>query len=132
MRFKRRLSSETCLTPIDVMPLLNFVLLLLIFFMLISTFFAVPGMHVVLPSLITGADLNQKTIALIVSEDGVIYINDKPYDVSGLDTFIKRGKFEYVLIKANRNVGMGVVTKIWELCKRLGIEKINIVTTTDE
>ncbi len=49
-----------------------------------------------------------------------------------VEDFIKEGKFASIFIKADRDASLGVVVKIWDVCKRLGIEKIGIATTYDE
>ncbi|MDP2923310.1 MAG: biopolymer transporter ExbD [Candidatus Omnitrophota bacterium] len=132
MRFKRRIREEAGLTQIDIAPLIDCIFLLLIFFMLTSSFIAIPGINVKLPRAITSEDMNPQALTVVISSEDIIYIQDKPITLKDVETFLKKGKYNAIFIKSDRNASLGSVVGVWDICKKFGIEKIGIATTYEE
>lgn len=75
---------------IDLTPLIDVIFMLLIFFIMTTTF-SKPVIDVLLPASITAEKAEDKTkeIAVTVSNKGDIYYNDKIITVSELETVLK-------------------------------------------
>jgi biopolymer transport protein ExbD len=131
MKFKRRLREQVGLTQIDIAPLINCVFLLLIFFMLVSSFISIPGINVKLPRAITSEDINPQTLTIVISSKGVIYVQGIALALKDAEKFIKEGKYKAIFIKSDRSTSLGAVMGVWDICKKLGIEKIGIATIRD-
>ncbi|MEM7816851.1 MAG: biopolymer transporter ExbD [Candidatus Aenigmatarchaeota archaeon] len=132
MKFKRRLLKEAGLTQIDIAPLIDVVFQLLIFFMLTSSFIAIPGISVKLPKAVSSEIINQQTLTIVISSEDIIYLKQNPVSLKELEDFITTNKYNTILIKADRNSSLGVVVGIYDICKKLGIEKIGIATTSED
>lgn len=132
MRFKGRMQLEQGLKQIDIAPLIDMVFLLLIFFMLTSSFVVQPGIKVNLPKAVTSRVLEQKDINIIISAESVIYLNNKVVNLKELRNILEKRRNQDenipVLIKADRRSSLGRVVEIWDLCRELGINKVNIAT----
>ena len=123
---------EQGLKQIDIAPLIDMVFLLLIFFMLTSSFVVQPGIKVNLPKAVTSRVLEQKDINIIISAESVIYLNNKVVNLKELRNILEKRRNQDenipVLIKADRRSSLGRVVEIWDLCRELGINKVNIAT----
>ncbi len=129
MKLKRRVFIEK--GHLDIAPLIDIVFLLLIFFMLTSSFIFQPGIKVNLPKAITGEIVQRKNLILIIDRNNKVYIEDRVMTDeelrSRLNLAAQKGK--PLLIKADRKASLGEVVRIWDLCRQENIKKINIATT---
>jgi len=132
MKFRKSARVEAGLRQIDIAPLIDCVFLLLIFFMLTSSFIVIPGVNVKLPKVLAPEEIDTRSLTVVISSEDIIYLEGKPLTVKEVEDFIKKEKFASIFIKADRDASLGVVVKIWDVCKRFGIEKIGIATTYDE
>ena len=131
MKFKRRVSLEK--GHLDVAPLIDIIFLLLIFFMLTSSFIFQPGIKVNLPKAVTSEIIQKENLILVIDKDNKIYIEERLMSDEELESRLhlaaQAGK--PLLIKADRRASMGEVVRIWDLCRQKNIEKINIATTPE-
>jgi len=132
MKFKKSVSLETGLRQIDIAPLIDCIFLLLIFFMLTSNFVVIPGVNVKLPKVLTPEKVESLSLTITVSSEDIIYYGDKPYTIDETEELIKGGKYSSIFIKADRDASLGAVVRIWDSCKKFGIEKIGIATTYED
>ncbi len=135
MRFRKHLELEKGQKEINITPLVDMVFLLLIFFMLTSSFIVLPGIKINLPKAVTAEVIKEKNIIITVNSKNVIYLNDKPITPSELADFLEetvRSKQEKpLLIKADKDTQLGIVVRIWDICRKVGVSQINIATTQD-
>ena len=131
MKFKRKVFIET--GHLDIAPLIDIVFLLLIFFMLTSSFIFQPGIKVNLPKAITGEIIQRENLILVIDKNNKVYVEDRIMTDEELRSMlnIARQKSQQILIKADRRASLGEVVRIWDLCRQENIEKINIATTQE-
>ena len=128
MKFKRRVFLERGV--LDIAPLIDVIFLLLVFFMLTSSFIFQPGIKINLPKALTSEVIQKENLIIIITENDALYINERPVGTEELSSRLKIAAREArpILIKADRGVPLGKVVEIWDLCRREGIQKINIAT----
>jgi len=131
MRFKRRVSIEK--GQLDVAPLIDVVFNLLIFFMLTSSFVFQPGIKVNLPRALTSEVVQAENLILIINKDNKVYVEDRVLTDEELKSRLNLAarRSQSILIKADRLAFLGEVVRIWDLCRKENIEKINIATTQE-
>jgi biopolymer transport protein ExbD len=110
---------------------------LIIFIILSSTFVMQPGIKVNLPSTVTSeAQLERNNIVVSVTEDGSVFLEDKKVTLhtlpQELKTTLKRTRRKVLVIKADEKTFHGIVVKIMDIGKMLGIEKLAIATQPKE
>ena len=128
IRLKRR--TEIRKGQIDIAPLVDVMFLLLIFFMLTSNFILQPGIKVHLPQALTSEVIDTENLVITVTAQDLIYVNNKPVQMGVLIEQLKdvAGRGTSLLIKADAGASLGRIVEIWDLCRRYGIERINIAT----
>ena len=131
MKFKRR--TELKKGQLDIAPLIDVVFLLLIFFMLTSSFIFQPGIKVNLPKAVTSEALHEKSLVILVTNTDVIYLNDRAITTKELISRLRIAAKEKkpLLIKADSRASMGKIVEIWDMCRDAGISQINIATSQE-
>ena len=131
MRFKRHLKFERTLHTIDIAPLIDVVFLLLIFFMLTSSFIFQPGIKVNLPRAITSDMLSEENAIVTVTAENLVYYNQKLVTIKELSATLKKVAAARlpVLIKADRKASLGRIVEVWDICRQEGVAQVNIATT---
>ncbi len=134
MRFKKHMELEYGLKPLDIAPLIDIVFQLLIFFLLTSSFVAQPGIKVNLPKAVTSEAVKNENIEIIISGENVTYFGGRVVVAQELRTMLKqvakRGQV-VVFIKSDKRASLGRVVEIWDMCRDLGINQVNIATNQE-
>lgn len=133
MHFKRYTELKHGPKPIDITPFIGVVFLLLIFFMLTSSFIIYPGLKVSLPRTATSSAVKYENLEIAISAENTIYINGSPSSLEGLRLLLKQvaGSGGAILIKADKRASLGRVSEIWGICRSLGIAQVNIATNQE-
>ncbi len=133
MKFKRHSKLESGLRQIDIAPLIDVIFQLLIFFMLSSSFTFQSGINVKLPKAVTSDVIKQENFIVTITSENVMYLNGEIVTTKELVAQLKKpaSKNRPLLIKADRRASVGRIVDIWDLCRSLGIERINIATNQD-
>ncbi|HHL40977.1 MAG TPA: protein TolR [Deltaproteobacteria bacterium] len=125
-------SRRRLLSTINVTPLVDVMLVLLIIFMVTAPMLQ-EGIEVNLPE-VEAAAVKTPDEPLIVTIDrkGALFLNDKPLSPEALGrklaAIAKRRPGELVLLRADREVPYGEVAAAMARIRRAGIVKIGMVT----
>lgn len=134
MRFKRRVELEHGLSHIiDIAPLIDIIFQLLIFFMLTSSFIMQPGIKVNLPKAVTSDIMEENNVVIVISGEGVIYVNRSVFTIDELKVYISKKKLHSkpIIIKSDKRTALGRVVEVWDLCREMGISRVNIATNQE-
>lgn len=133
MRFKRHMELEHGLKQIEITPLIDMIFLLLVFFLLTSSFVIQPGIKINLPKAATSEIIQAENIEIIISGENVIYFNTKVVTIKELESLFKQvaKRKQSILIKADKRSSLGRVVEIWDMCRDLGVSQINIATNQE-
>ena len=117
----------------DLTSLIDVVFLLLIFFMLTTTFVNLENrVEVNLPSGDFAAAEPSENIIVSITENNIIYLNGKLIDplklTENVAEALKKQPERIVVLEADTNVLHGKVIRIMDLLKQGGAEKIAIAT----
>ncbi|MFC1631372.1 ExbD/TolR family protein [Candidatus Omnitrophota bacterium] len=128
MRFKRHVEFEK--GKMDIAPLIDVVFLLLIFFMLTSSYIFQPGIKINLPKAVTSEVIQEKNLVITVNAENAIFLNERPVNLEQLRAHLLKaaGADRPLLIKADRQASLGKVVQIWDMCRETGLTQINIAT----
>jgi biopolymer transport protein TolR len=121
--------SRSVLSEINVTPLVDVMLVLLIIFMVTAPLLQ-QGIDVNLPKA-KGKDLpTEERITLVIKRDGKIYMNDNPVSISDMRKKLQAiSKLNpNVFLKADRDISYGLVVRVMGEVKDAGIEKLGMIT----
>ena len=134
--------DEEIIAEINVTPLVDIMLVLLIIFMLTSESVAEkvkkPAIEVDLPQAAISQDKPGTPLSVVINKDGDLFINGDPATIGQLREQVRqrvaaagKGKAEAVL-SADRRVTHGAVVRIIDTIRLLGIENVAINTKEQE
>jgi len=133
----RRPKSRSEEVFINLIPLVDVVLLLLIFFMLSTTFVIVShGIKVDLPTTTTPQEKLEENIVVSITKNNQLYIGKERIEEKDLVALLKEemkgGKEALVLVNADKDVKHGRVVRVMDLAKLAGARKLGIVTSPEK
>ena len=117
---------------LDTTPMADTIFLLLIFFMISSSFAIQPGIKINLPKTVTSESQLKEELVLIIDEKAEMFLNDEPVLLEALGPMLKvafaRSKDRMLIIKADKEVKHGLVVHVMDIAKVNGAEKLAIAT----
>jgi len=126
---------STQLKPLSVFShssLTDIVFLLLIFFLLSSSFVVQSGIKIQLPKSIAAEQETLRQIVVTVTEKGVIYLNDKQVGAETLGgqlaPLLERNRDKVVIIKADQMVSLQNAVQVMDIAKGVGAKRLVIAT----
>ena len=131
MRFRRAVERKEA--AFDLMPLIDVVFLLIIFFMLTTSFRTIfQGIKVDLPTTTTKQEKIEQNIIITITKDNVLYLDKTRVTTSNLVSLLKKklgGEKGLVMINADKLVRHGKVVEIMDLAKQAGADRVGILTS---
>jgi len=127
LEYKPRAKREA---NIDIGPLMDMVFILLIFFVVTSTFTRETGVEVNKPQAQTANQLEKENILIAITRDGTIHIDERQVDLAGLSDVLKgilakNPEREAVLI-ADKDAITGKLVSVIDACTMAGVKKVSI------
>ena len=133
MRFS---SGRPRRVALDLTPLIDVVLMLVIFFMLTTTFVLSPGIEVDLPRGHTSQEPRERDAIITMTREGAIYFQDAQVSLETLRAVLQRARNRQpelrVVIKADTLVPHGQVVSVMDIAKYLGIDRLAVATAPPE
>ncbi len=119
---------------LDLIPFVNIFFVLLIFFMFSSSFIFQSGMNVSLPKAVTAEVVSQENAVLIVTNDNVVYLNDRPINAEELISNIRLLAKDKrpLLIKADRDSSLGKIVQILDICRLEGLSQVSLAASKEK
>ena len=112
---------------INVTPLVDITLVLLIIFMVTASYIVSPAIKVDLPKAASGSEQTKTTLAITISKDNVVYLNGERSNDSGIVTYIHselpKNPDLQAIIAADKVVSHGDVIHVIDLVKRSGVHR---------
>ena len=112
--------------------LTDIVFLLLIFFLLTSSFVIQPGIRVQLPRAEAAERESQRHVVITVARNGDIFLNDRQVTLESLGGFLQSAvgerRDQMVIIKADQQVSLQMAVQVMDVAKGIGVSKLLIAT----
>ena len=133
MQFKKKsVTHEKLMVTLNMTPLIDCVLQLLIFFMLSSSFVLQTGIHVDLPKARAPRLQEEQDIVITITRSNEIFLNDEKMTEEQLPISllerVTKAKNKTVLIKPDKRVETGKLVEVMGIAQSLGVESLGIVT----
>ena len=133
---KRRIQKgQEEVLRLDLTPLIDIIFLLLIFFMVSTTFIKnETALKLNLPQTVSGADLQeQKFFTLVISKDDQIFYQDQKMTLKELEEkLIHLPPGKNVVIKADKATHHGIIVKVMDLLTKNKITNFSFATQKED
>lgn len=128
--------SKGMMSEINVTPLVDVMLVLLIMFMVTAPLMQ-QGIEVDLPKTSsTGVEVNDEPFILVINSDRRITISKSPVQIDSLreklKAIFKNRKNKQVYVQADRKVDYGIVAEVMAEIRSAGILNIGLITMPKE
>lgn len=121
---------------INLTSLIDVLFLLLIFFMISTTFLSQPAIKLELPEAKHADVVRQAPLVVHVDPLGRVYLNDEPMELPLLQEAIRQKLLEQldksVVLKADSRVSHGAVIQVLDIIKSSGVRKLVVSTRPEE
>jgi len=128
----RRHAPESEETGIDLAPMLDFVMNLLIFFIITTSFVKEAGITVTRPQALTAENQESGNILIAIRPNGDIWMDKRQVNLSEVRGLIERLHVERpddtVVLIADRDAQTGALTKVMDQVKLGGVKDVSIAT----
>ncbi|WP_293748774.1 biopolymer transporter ExbD [uncultured Paraglaciecola sp.] len=132
MKRKKHGSSDDD-AAIDMTPMLDIVFIMLIFFIVTTSFVKEKGLEVSRPkdSKTPPPPTNVKSLSIRVNEDGTIVVNGRQVDIrrveANIQSFLAENNQDSAAVQAHPKAEHGDVTEVINEVKRAGIKNVSVL-----
>jgi len=130
-RFRNLDSDEDGEAGIDISPLIDCIFILLLFFIVTTTFVEETGVEVDKPRAASAAQLEKNSILLALTDKGQVVYGGKEIGVAGVRPLVARMLQKEkipVIVQADQAVPAGLLVRVIDEAKLGGAEKVSLAT----
>jgi len=130
MAFSTKGRTQTALAEINITPLVDVVLVLLLIFMLTAPVLQ-SGIDVAIPKTRTVNQVTEERMVVTIDRDQNVFLQDKPINVHDLPARLRTSgdpARRIIYLRADERVPFGAFASVMDAVKQAGITNISIVT----
>lgn len=121
---------------INITSLIDVTFMMLLFFMITSTFLEQPGIKLELPEAKTSVGGEPQGFVLTVDKKGELFLNRRSLTLAELEAEIRKAlpqmKDSALVLKADQDISHGLVVRVMDMAKRGGVKKLIIGTKPEK
>lgn len=131
MQFRRRLNARSV---VDLIPMIDVVFQLILFFLVSTTFAILPGITLQLPTSSTAEPTAMTRLVIVVVNRDEIYLNKDRFTLTELEERLsklseaERAEIKSVTLEADRSISYGLTISVLDVLRRSGFRGINLHT----
>lgn len=135
MRFRRSLTTRT---NVELIPLIDVVFQLVVFFMVSTTFIITPGISLVLPGSETSEPVIMTKLVVTIISAEEIYLNKERYDINGLGSKLamlteeEKEEIKTVVIEGDEEVSYSLMVNVLDTLRKNGFKGVNLKTRLED
>jgi biopolymer transport protein TolR len=123
--------TQTSLADINVTPLVDVVLVLLIIFMVTAPILQ-SGIEVAIPHTRTVKEITEERLVITIDRQQRVFLNNQPVNINQigdqLHQKIRDPEGQSIFVRADENVPFGAFATVMDAVKQSGITNVSIVT----
>ncbi|MFP4300674.1 MAG: ExbD/TolR family protein [Spirochaetaceae bacterium] len=129
MHFRRRLQPQA---RVDLIPMIDVVFQLVVFFMLSSTLATTAGISLALPSSETASEMVTSNFTVSIVSEERIYLNGEPFNLPELEAELSESAGDdasiSAVVEADAGVPYQLVITVLDVLRRNGLTAANLKT----
>ena len=133
MRFRQRRTDNP--TDVDVSPLIDMVFILLIFFMVTTTFVKDMKLDINRPSASSASKSDSKVVRVYIDNTGEVYIDNSPVKVWAIQSkvrdLLRSATEKNVLVITDDNIPVNKLIDVVDECRMSGAKDVAVSTTKE-
>jgi len=134
MRFIKKTRTDNP-TDVDVSPLIDMVFILLIFFMVTTTFVKDMKLDINRPSASSASKSDSKVVRVYIDNTGEVYIDNQPVKVWAIQSkvrdMLKTATDKSVLIITDDSIPVNKLIDVVDECRMSGAKDVAVSTTKE-
>jgi len=123
--------TRSSLADINITPLVDVVLVLLVIFMITAPVLQ-SGIEVAVPKTRTVKEITEQRLVVTIDRDQQVFLGDKPVNIHDLADKLQQpgaeGTKRVIYLRADERVPFGAFASVMDAVKQAGITNISIVT----
>jgi biopolymer transport protein TolR len=123
--------TQTSLAEINITPLVDVVLVLLVIFMLTAPVLQ-SGIEVAVPKTKTVKEITEQRMVVTIDREQRVFLGDQSINVADLPSRLQQGTTDpahkIIYLRADEKVPFGAFASVMDAVKQAGITNISIVT----
>jgi biopolymer transport protein TolR len=124
-------STQSALSDINITPLVDVVLVLLVIFMITAPVLQ-SGIEVAVPQTKTVKQITEQRTVVTIDSQQRVFLDDKPVNVNDLPSMLQQSNKNpanrVIYVRADQKVPFGAFASVMDAVKQAGITNISIVT----
>jgi biopolymer transport protein ExbD len=129
MRYRRSLNEGEEVSEINISPLIDMVFILLLFFIVTTTFIEETGVEVDKPQAASAVHLEKNSILIAITAKGQVVHGGREIGVSGVRPLVRRLTQKEnvpVVIQVDENANAGIVVRVIDESKLGGARNVSL------
>lgn len=123
--------TQTSLSEINITPLVDVVLVLLIIFMVTAPVLQ-SGIEVAVPKTRTVKEITEERLVITIDKSQRVFLGNDPININEIAARLRQKirdpQHQSIFVRADENVPFGAFATVMEAVKRSGIRNVSIVT----
>lgn len=123
--------TRSSLADINITPLVDVVLVLLVIFMITAPVLQ-SGIEIAVPKTRTVKEISQQRTVLTIDRDGNLFVDDKPVNVHELPQRLRQPNVDpshqVIYLRADEHITFGLFASVMDAVKQSGITNISVIT----
>ena len=130
MEFHKPKKPELRITDFNLVPFVDVIFLLLIFYLFSSSYTAPSNVRIKVPKAILSEIVKEDSVVILVTSENTIYFNNNLMTLEELKKELSLPLYRNkpVLIKTDQQASLSRVIELWDVCRSLGVERISLAT----
>lgn len=123
--------TQSSLADINITPLVDVVLVLLIIFMITAPVLQ-SGIEVAVPKTKTVKEITEERLVISIDKEQRVFLGNDPVNINEVGDKLRRKvrdpQNQYIFVRADENVPFGAFATVMDAVKQSGISNVSIVT----
>lgn len=120
---------------VDIAPLMDMVFILLIFFIVTSTFTRETGVDVTKPKARSASEVQKESIMIAITRSGTIHVNERQVSLKGLEDVLRqmllKNPGREVVVIADKLSNTGTMVNVIDAANLAGTKKVSIAAMNE-